>query len=313
MKYEKNALTPSKRKRIFRENLYLFSLTVPGLVLMCVFSFFPMVLEKTLPFKKFVPRLGVFGSEWVGLQNFKVFFGGVNAWRLIRNTFLYGCWFLFSSVVIAAAVAILFYWLKSRQVGNIYRTIVQLPRFLTVIVLSYITFAFLSPQYGLINQWITEAGGEAIKWYSEPKYWPFIICFMRSWSAVGVQCLLFYATLLGIDEELFDAASLDGATAWQKTRHIAFPVLKSVMAFNLIMGVGALVSVDFGLFDALPRAQGLLYPTTDVIGTYIYRGTLSGDLTGPAAIGLLQNVIQVVLVVGANAVIKKIDPESSMF
>lgn len=301
-----------KKRRIFKENLHLFVLTIPGLIFLLVFNYLPMS-GIVIAFKRYVPRLGIWGSEWVGFDNFKFFFESPDLLRLVRNTALYGSAFLVVDMIGGILLALLLYHLTNKFALKAYKSIIMLPRFLSVIVVSYITYALLSPSYGIVNQVITALGGEAISWYAEPKYWPVILTIVHIWMTIGGGCLLYYATLVGIDKNLFEAASIDGATVLQKCRHVALPSLKPVICMNLTFGVGGIVSVDMGLFDAVPRAQGLLFPTTDVINTYVYRGLLNGDIERPAAVGLAQSVIILALILIVNAIIRKVSPENSMF
>lgn len=302
----------SRKKRIFRENVELSALVFPGFICMLIFKYLPMA-GIVIAFKNYVPRKGMFGSDWVGFENFKFLFSSPDLGRLIRNTVLYGSSFLIFDMITAIALALFFFYLKNKVALNIYKSIYQLPRFLSVIIVSYIVYALLSPSYGIVNQIITHFGGEAIKWYSDPVYWPFILIFVHIWMMVGGGSLLYYANLLSLDPALFEAADMDGATVLQKCRYICLPSFKPIIAMNLTLGIGGVISVDMGLFDAVPRAQGLLFPSTDIIGTYVYRGVLNGDFSMPAAVGLFQSVVAITLILVSNQIIRKISPENSMF
>ena len=304
-------LRKSKQKRIFKDNLTLFMLVLPGLICLIVFSYIPMG-GIVIAFKNYIPRKGIFGSPWVGLDNFEFLFRSPDILKLIRNTALYGSAFLILDLITQMGLALLFYFMRAKKAQAVYKTIFQLPRFLSIIVVSYVTYALLSPSYGILNQVIISFGGTAVSWYQEPAYWPFILSIVHIWMCVGGGCLLYYSNLLSIDPALFEAAVIDGATTLQKCRYIALPSFKPLVAMNLTLGVGALISVDMGLFDAIPRAQGLLFPTTDVINTYVYRGVLRGDISMPAAVGLFQSLVALFLILLANAIIKKVSPENSM-
>lgn len=301
-----------KKKAERKRTRELTLLTIPGVIFMLVFSYLPM-LGVIIAFQDYSPRLGLFGSKFIGFKNFEFLFQSPDILRLIRNTVAYGATFIIVDLIAAVSLALLFFHVKHKFAQNTYRTIFQLPRFLSIIVISYVTYALLSPSYGILNQIVTAFGGEAIKWYSEPAYWPFILTFVHVWMTVGGGCLLYYSNLLSIDPALYEAAEIDGATVLQKDWYISIPSLKPLIALNLIMSVGALISVDMGLFDAIPRAQGILFETTDVINTYVYRGVLRGDVSMPAAVGLFQSVVALILVLSANAVVRKISPENSMF
>ncbi len=304
-------LRKSKKARVFRDNMQLLLLMAPGIIVFVLFEILPMQ-SYIVPFKDYVPRLGIWGSEWAGLENFKIFMSGDQFIRLLRNTVGYGAYMIFSNCILGAVLAVLIYWVQNNKAANLYRTAWQFPRFLTMVIVGYMLYALLSESYGIVNQLIVKFGGEPIKWYSEPKYWPFLLCFVHSWRTMGLHCLLYYATLMGIDGELFDAAKLDGCNRWQLTKHIIVPSLASVLALNLVMSAGALVSFDFSMFEILPRGQGLLYPATEVITRYTYHLTLNGNITGAGVIGTLQSLIGVTLILASNLIVKKISPENSV-
>ena len=171
----------------------------------------------------------------------------------------------------------------------------------------------LSPSYGVVNQLVRAMGGNTVQWYSEAKYWPWIITIVHCWMSIGAGCLYYYAALTGIDASLFEAATIDGATCWQKAWYIMIPSLVPIMVIMTILGIGGLFSGDMGLFYQVPKDQGLLYETTDIINTYTYRALLGGSLAKSAAVGLFQSVVGLFLVLGTNTIVRKVSPEHSMF
>ena len=306
------ALKKSKKRRIFRDNMTLFSMSLPALVCVIIFGYLPMV-GILIAFKDYVPRLGILGSKWVGLDNFKFIFQTQDLKRILRNTLAYSFWFLAVDTVMGPLYALLMYHLKSRRAGKAYQTIMQLPRFFSIVIVSYITYAFLSPSYGIINQAITALGGEAVEWYREPGYWPLILTIVRQWMGIGAGFLIYYSTLLGVDEALFDAATVDGANVWQKCWHVALPAMKPLICLNLIFGVGGVLGSNFGLHYNITQSSGFLFETTDVLGTYVYRGLMSGELSRSTAVGLLTSVCGLILLLTTNAIVRKVSPENSMF
>lgn len=302
----------SKRMRIFLDNFHLFLLALPGIVFLVIFQYLPM-FGLVMGFKDYVPRKGLFGSEWVGLDNFKFFFTSQDAWRTIRNTVLYAFDFLIVDLIVGVVVALLLYHLKSGIALKIYHSVIMIPRFLSIIIIAFITYAILSPSYGVLNQLIQAFGGEGIRWYSEAKYWPVILTIVHIWQIAGSGCLYYYSALMGIDQTLFEAAELDGASTLQKCWHICIPCLIPIMTMMTILGIGGLFSGDIGLFYQVPQNQGVLYSTTDIINTYTYRALLNGSLEKSAAIGLFQSVAGLVLVVVTNAIVRKVSPENKMF
>ena len=245
--------------------------------------------------------------------SFRFFFESQTAARTIRNTVLYSIEFLILDLIFGVLIAMLLYNMKSKIGLRVYHTIILIPRFLSIVIISFITYAFLSPGNGLLNLLITSMGGEAIKWYSEPKYWPFILTIVYLWKGIGSGCLYYYAALTGVDPSLLEAAEIDGANVLQKARYVLFPELVPIMVMMTILGIGGLFSGDMGLFYQVPKNTGLLFETTDIINTYTYRALLDGSLKNSAAVGLFQSIVGFFLVVGTNAIVRKVSPENSMF
>ena len=300
------------RKTKIKENLQMLTMTIPGLVLVFLFCYLPMP-GIAIAFKKYNPNLGIWGSAWNGLDNFKFFFTSQDAGRTIRNTVLYSVGFLIIDLFFAVGLALMFYFLRSRKALKVYNTIVIKPKFMSAVIVAFIVYAILSPSYGLLNSIIKFFGGKPIAWYSEPKYWPWILTITHIWQTVGMNSIVYYASLMSLDESLLEAAVIDGANRRQQIFHVIIPHLVPIMVITTILGMGSIFGGDFGLFYQVPKDQGLLYPTTDIISTYTYRAMLSGSLEKSAAVGLFQSVVGLIMVVTTNAIVKKISPENSLF
>ncbi len=298
----------AERKR----NLTLLALCIPGLICLILFNYLPM-FGIGVAFQNYKPLKGIFGSDWNGLENFKFFFTSQDAVRTIRNTVLYSVAFLVLDLIFGVLIALLLYNLKSKIGVKVYHSTILLPRFISIVIISFMTYAVLSPAYGIANQVITFFGGDPVQWYSDPNYWPIILIVVYLWKSIGSGCLYYYAGLTGIDSTLFEAAEIDGANSFQKTWHVALPELIPIMVMMTILGIGGLFSGDMGLFYQVPMNKGLLYETTDIINTYTYRALLTGDLAKSAAVGLFQSVVGFVLVVSTNAIVRKVSPENSLF
>ncbi len=304
-----------KRKglsRAMRDDLSLLLLCLPGLAFLIIFHYVPMG-GIIIAFKNYVPRKGLFGSEWVGLKNFEFFFKSQDAWRTIRNTVLYSLDFLAVDLVVGITMALMLYHLRSRRGLKAYHTIILLPKFISITIVSFMVYAILSPSYGVLNHIIVALGGEKIQWYAEAKYWPVILTLVHIWQIAGSGSLYYYSSLVGVDTTLFEAAAIDGAGTWKKIWHVALPHLIPIATMMTILGLGHIFSGSLGLHYQVTRNQGLLYPTTDIVNTYTYRALLGGDLDRSAAVGLAQNVVGLVLVVGVNQIVRKISPENAMF
>lgn len=304
-----------KRKLNFSaiETLELDILSLPAVTLLFIFSYLPM-FGIIIAFKDFNANVGILKSEWVGFKNFEFFFSSLDWWRILRNTVLYGIDFMFTGTVCALFISILLYRVKSRAAIKYYQTTMILPNFLSMVLIAFITYAVLNPISGSLNRILALFGVEAIDWYADPKYWPFILTIVNIWKGVGMSSIVYYASMVGIDETLFEAARIDGANRRQETRYILLPEISSVICITLILGVGSLISGDFGLFYQIPMNIGVLYPTTDIINTYVFRGLQEATNMGAtAAVGLMQSVISLILIVGSNLIVKKINEENSLF
>ncbi|MDY3929721.1 MAG: ABC transporter permease subunit [Clostridia bacterium] len=301
------------RKNSFRENFELSLLALPGFLHMLLVCYIPMV-GVIIAFKKFNPNLGIWASKWVGFDNFKFFFTSNDFVRIMRNTLLYGAGFLVLDNLASIAMAIVLYNITSRKVLKFYQTAIILPKFMSAVLIAFIVYALLNPVSGIINQVIIFFGGAGKDWYSEANYWPFILTVVHLWQIVGMSSIIYYACLMGIDETLFEAARIDGANKWHEIKYIIVPEIMGLLCIQIILGVGSLVSGDFGLFYQTPMNVGVLYSTTDIINTYVFRALQEATNMGrTAAVGLFQSVAGLILVVTSNLIVKKISPEKSFF
>jgi putative aldouronate transport system permease protein len=288
-------------------------MTLPALVLLFVFNYLPMA-GIVIAFKRFRVNLGFFGSPWVGLQNFRFFFQSQDAWRITRNTLGYNALFIVLGLVIAVAFALMLFELTNRTTLKFYQTVFFFPYFLSWVVVGYVLYAFLSMQYGLANNLLRILGRPAIQWYIVPGYWPPILIFMNLWKTVGYFSVIYYAGLMGIDKELFEACVIDGANKRQTIMHISVPLLSNLMVALVILQIGRIFYADFGLFYNLPRDIGTLYPTTDVIDTYVFRSLrVTGDIGMSSAANFYQAIIGFTLVLVSNWVVRVFSPDHALF
>lgn len=295
-----------------RDTIDFLIMILPAVVILFLFNYAPLY-GLLIGFKKYNPNLGIFGSEWVGFENFKFFFTSSDAVRVTRNTLLYNGSFIIIDLVVAVALALLFFNLRNRIALKTYNTIVILPKFLSAVLISFIVYGILNPVSGVLNQVLASFGMEAVDWYSVPSAWPFILVIVHIWQTVGMNCILYYASLMGIDDSLFEAATLDGASKWKMITNICIPHLSSIMCITSILAVGGIFGGDFGLFYQTPRDIGSLYSTTDILPTYIFRGLQDGNMSISAAIGLFQSLVGMCLVILTNTIVTKIAPENSLF
>ena len=298
--------------RHLKKNKTLLAMSLPGIVYKLVFFYVPLV-GLVIAFQKYNYDLGIFGSEWVGFQNFRFFFLSDQALRVTRNTLLYNAAFIVTTTVAALALAVMLREL-TRRWFKFQQTVLFLPYFLSWVIVGYITLGFLDYENGALNTLLAAAGWEPVNWYQDAKYWPFILILLHLWKAVGFQTLVYYAGIVAIDPGYYEAARMDGATKWQMTRHITLPLLIPLAVILLIVAVGGIFRADFGLFYFIPNDVSFLYPATDVIDTYVYRMLRSvGDLGMSTAIGLYQSVVGLVLVLATNAIIRRINDENALW
>lgn len=304
-----------KKKSLLRkkDNLLFDIMALPGVLLMIIFSYIPM-FGLVIAFQDYKYNKGIFGSEWIGFKNFEFFFTSSDAGRILKNTLTLNLTFILLSVFVAVVFALLLFEINSRRTLKTYQTVLLLPYFLSWVVVGCMAYAFLSPSMGIINGFLGNLGMEGIDWYAKPKYWPFILAFFHIWKNVGYNSIIYYAGLMGIDNSLFEAAELDGANKLQKILHISIPEITPLICTMTLLSLGGIFRSDFGLFYQLTRDIGILYPTTDVIDTYIFRALkTNADVGMSAAVGFFQSVVGFVTIITANAIVKKIEKDNAIF
>ena len=218
------------------------------------------------------------------------------------------------NTVAAIAVAIILAEMR-HKIKKFYQSAILLPYMLYMVIVSYLVFAFLSTENGFINSTILPLlGKERISWYMEKKYWPFILIFVNLWKTIGYNCIVYMSAIIGFDRGFYEAAAIDGAGKWQQITRITIPMLKPTIIMMTLLSIGRIFYSDFGLFYQVPQNSGALYPVTNTIDTYVYRGLLElGNISLSAAAGLYQSVIGFILVLGTNLWVRKIDPDNALF
>lgn len=296
------------RKKCNRDTIELIFMTVPWLIFLCIFQYAPLY-GVLLPFKDFTYVDGIMGSKWVGFENFEFLFTSPDFASLLFRSLAYSLTFLVVGIVAKLALAFAFYAVSNKFMLKYYQTTMILPHFMSMVVVAYTVYALLDPRYGVLSTIF----GVEMNWYSETKYWPFILTLVNTWKHVGLDSIIYYAALMGIDKELFDAAAVDGATKWQEKIYICLPGIKRVVILFLMFGISAALNNSFELFYQIPMDVSILYPVTDTIETYVFRGLRTGDMSMSAAVGLFQTVVGLGLFLIVNGIINKIDPDSAMF
>ena len=269
-------------------------LVLPGVLMILTFGYIPMV-GIFLAFKKYRPALGIWGSEWCGFENFRAVFTSPDIWVITRNTILYNLAFIF----------LLMNELTSRKSIKFYQTVAMMPHFLSYVIVAYILYTFLANSYGILNTSVLpKLGIKPISWYSEPKYWPYIIFLVREWKSVGYGSVLYFACISGINPEYYEAAVIDGANRWKQTIHVTLPGILPTIILLLILRIGSMMNVGHEKIILLYNDYTM--ETADVISSYVYRrGMIKGDYSFSAAVGLFNSVINFAMVVIANRISNK--------
>ena len=302
-----------KKRSHRKENLQLLSLAAPAILLLLVFNYWPM-FGIILAFKDYKVPKGIWGSPWAGFKNFEFFLKSQDATRVIRNTLGLNLMFITAGIFFGVLFALIMFEVKKKRQVKVYQTVSIIPSFISWVAVGYIVYAFLDPTKGMLNQILTACGKSTIAWYSEPKYWPVILLISKTWQGVGLGSIIYYAALMGVDSELFEAAEIDGAGKLQKTWYVSIPQIVPIIIVMGILDVGKIFRADFGLFYNVTRDVGALYPTTDVIDTYVFRALMQqGNIGMSSAVGLIQSVVCFVTLMTTNLIVKKISPENSLF
>jgi putative aldouronate transport system permease protein len=296
----------------FKRNSDIFFLALPAVLFIIIFNYVPLY-GLILPFKNYKYNLGFFKSPWVGFSNFKYLFNNNGALIATRNTILYNLLFIVAGTVISVAFALMLYEF-GRKFVRTYQTVMFFPYFVSWIVAAYLFMSLLDMQFGFLNKLLAVFEIDAVMWYNEAKYWPFIIFFAALWKGTGYSSVIFYSGLMSIDQEYFESAQLDGANRLQQVWHISVPFLTPLISILTIMQVGRIFYSDFGLFYNVTLDSPMIYNVTDVIDTFVYRALRQlGDIGMASAAGFYQSVMGFVLVLAANLVVKKFNEENSLF
>lgn len=305
--------TKQKVKKLVRY-IPLYLMLLPGCIYLFINNYMPMG-GLVLAFKRFDFKKGIYGSPNVGLDNFKYLFQTKDAFIITRNTILYNLAFIVLGTIMAIAVAILLYEISARHMKKYYQTVFLLPYLISMVIVSYIAFAFLNTETGFINSNILKPlGADPVSWYTTPKYWPVILTLVNLWKGFGYNSILYYSTLVGIDQGYFEAAKIDGANRWQWTIHITLPFLRPTIIILTLLSISRIFYSDFGLFYQVPMNTGVLIDITNTFDTFAYRALTSLNNIGMAsAVTFYQAIVGFVLVVVANLIVRRIDKDSALF
>lgn len=292
----------------------LYLMMVPSLLYLIINNYLPMfglvIAFKNVNFKK-----GILGSDWAGFQNFKYLFATQDAWVITRNTLLYNIAFILVHTFLAICLAIILSELTAQKCKRFYQSVTLLPYLISMVIVSYLVNAFLSSDTGFLNNSVLPLLGiEPVSWYTDAGKWPVILVIVDAWKNVGYLSIIYYSAVIGVDREYLECAALEGATKMQQIRKIILPLISPVITIMVLLAIGKIFYSDFGLFYQVPMDSGPLYPTTNVISTYVYRGLMQlGDIGMSSAAGLYQSVVGFILVLLSNLVVRKLEPDNALF
>lgn len=291
----------------------LLLMCLPAVVFFFAFNYMPLP-GIWVAFVKYNYRDGIFGSKFIGLQNFQFLAQSGKLLSLTKNTILYNLAFILLGNFLAIFVAILLNEMRSKWFKKISQTLMFLPYFISQVLVGILVFNLLNYDTGFVNGILGSLGLEKWQPYADPNVWPVLLVIIYLWQQTGYNSVVYFAAIMGIDGEMMEAAKVDGANGFQRIRYIILPSLKPTVVILLLFALGGIVKGNFGLFYNIIGTNSLLYDTTDIIETYVYRATMADfNFSTASAVGLYQSVIGFIIVVTVNWIVKKIEPEYSLF
>jgi putative aldouronate transport system permease protein len=280
----------------------LYSLLVLPLLFLLIFRYIPMA-GNVIAFRRFRPGGSMFGDEWVGFRYFELFINDPTFWRAFWNTLFLGGLALVIVFPLPIILALMFNELRSARFKKLAQSISYLPHFMSIVIVAGMVLQLTSLR-GSFNQAIEAVGGDAIPFMQLPQWFPAIYVGSEIWQTVGWGTILYLAALTTIDPQLYEAARIDGASRWRQIWHVTLPGIRPTMIVLLILNIGTFMAVGFE--KILLLYNPLLYPTADVLSTYLYRvGIISSNFSYATAIGLFEAVIGLTLILSANAISKR--------
>ena len=299
-------------RELKRNRIYLI-LLLPAVVYVLIFSYAPMV-GVVMAFEKYNFSLGIFNSPWVGLKNFRFLTVSNKLWPLTRNTLLYNLAFIVVGMVLEVGFAIIINEMRCRWFKKVFQSFIFLPYFISWVIASAVVQTMLDYDTGLISRIIKSLGLDMVNVYVDKRPWPFLLVFFRMWKGVGYGSIIYLSAITGIDSEMYEAAEIDGANSWQKVFSITLPSLIPTMVIMFLLACGQIFRGDFGMFYQLIGNNGVLLEIGDILDLYVYRAMAgNGNLGYGAAAGLFQSLLCFVTILAANFVVKKIQPDYTLF
>jgi len=295
------------------ETRYMWLMLLPALTYIIMFSYIPMG-GIVVAFKQFNNRLGMWGSPWVGFENFRFLIISGRLWTLTRNTLAYNAAFISVGMFMEVCLAVTINELPFKKTKKIFQSFTFLPFFISWVVAASIVMSIFGWENGVINTVLTGLGLERVNIYGNPSRFPFFLVALRMWKVVGYATIIYLASIAGMDQEMLEAAEIDGANIWQRTWHITIAHIRPTMVIMMLLAVGSIFRGDFGMFYQIVGRSQLLLEVSDIIDTFVYRSMMNSSNIGmAAAAGLYQSVLCFASIVTMNFVVKKIEPDYTLF
>ena len=303
-----------KTLKNIRKNLLFYILPIPGIVVLILFSYLPMA-GLYIVFERYTYQGGLFGSEFVGLKNFEFFFKNIdNALRATRNTLVINSFGIVLGLIANVGLAIAMNEIRNVRFRKVTQSVMLFPHFISWVVVGMVFNVFLNEFNGIINRTLTSLGLDTVQWYSNPWFWWPILILAGVWKGVGYGSLVYFCALTGFDQSLYEAADIDGATRWQKIVKITLPLLKPTIIIMFLLSVGGVLGGGVDSIIGMTQLNPLLLETTDTIATFVYRTAIvNGSFESGSAITLYQSLFGFVVVMICNGIVKKVDPDYSLF
>ncbi len=294
-------------------NKVLYLMFLPIALFYILFAYIPMG-GIIVAFKDFNYRGGILFSPWNGFDNFRYFFASGKAWQVTTNTIIYNITFLAVYTLFSIMVAIMISEMSNKYFKKLSQSFMFLPYFISWVVVSAFVYNLFNYDYGLINNILKSFGQQPIDIYSNPGCWYALLPIMYLWKWVGFGSVLYLAAISGIDQECYEAATIDGCNAFQKIARITIPLLRPTMIMLVLLGIGRILRGEFDMFFNLIGNNGLLMDATDIIDTLVFRSLMGTQDFGMAsAAGFYQSILCFVVIMIVNTIVRKVDSESALF
>jgi putative aldouronate transport system permease protein len=295
------------------ENKIMWLMLLPGITFIIIFAYIPMG-GIIIAFKDYKNQLGVWGSPWVGFNNFRYLFISGKLWQLLRNTLGYNVVFIITGMICEVAFAIIISELPFRSLKKLFQSFTFLPFFISWVVVAAIMMNIFGYETGVLNSILNSLGMERVNIYGSPAKFPIVLVLLRLWKTVGYGCIIYLASITGMDQEILEAAEIDGANIWQRIWHITLAWIRPTMVILLLLAIGSVFRGDFGMFYQITGRSQQLLEVSDILDTYVYRSLMNSPNIGmSAAAGLFQSILCFVSILLANYMVKKIEPDYTLF